>query len=360
MKIFVKAFLDKNLGDDLMLLELFSFFPEDTFKLSCNNEYAAYYKKLFANYHNVKLTEVELCRINQFGNGYFDLIIQIGGSILQGNRNIGCYYRGRNIKAVHRQKRYGTRYYIIGCNVGPFINRLTKFFVRLEIMSCNGITVRDNMSYQFVRSGFTHKVPVIWADDLVMGYVMRHRVGKGEKDGALGISVMIPVGLKELSAQIIEAYARVCNQYIKKTHKEVKLLCYDSGKQDDVSVAKLIREKCTFQKFISIVSYEDGNYEEVVKATMACDIVIATRFHSMIVALSAEVPVYPIVYSNKMQNVLEDIDQSECGITMEEFAKGADAKLLNDVLSNKNLVYGKKEVCSSEKHFEFIKKNAGV
>lgn len=349
----MKAFLDKNLGDDMMLLALFRFFPKDDFTLSCTNSYEPYYRHLFADCMNVSLTEIALCQIARLGDGGFDIILQIGGSILQGTRNIGCFYRGRNIRAILRQKRYGTKYYIIGCNTGPFTNRLTRFFVQLEIKSCDGISVRDHASYQFIQNGFTRDVPIIQADDLVLEYAARY--GNGCRDGALGISVMIPSGMSAAAAGIIHAYADICNQYIQKTHRKVKLLCYNSGTQDDVSAAKAVLAQCQFPESVRIAAYEDGNYEEIIQETSLCDRIVAVRFHSMIMAFGTGVPIWPVAYSNKMQNVLEDMGQNGCSITMAEFAKGSYKKLLDDILNDRNFVCRTIESKNSIRHLEFIK-----
>ncbi len=356
MRIFVKAFLDKNLGDDLMLFELFDAFPNDCFTLSCNNEYAADYRRLFANQNHVTVTRTELWQIHTFGKGYFDVILQIGGSILQGSRNIGCYYRWRNIRAVCAQKKYGTHYYITGCNVGPFINRLTQLFVRLEIMSCNGISVRDQASYRFIKKGLTRNIPVVWADDLLMGYVRRYAIHAHKSEAALGVSVMLPRGMEAQRKAIIRAYANICNGYIAKTDQPIKLLCYDSGIQNDRSIAEAVIKKCFAPDHISIVSYENGNYSTVIAETISCEAVIATRFHSMILALSAKIPVYPIIYSNKMQNVLNDMGQGDCGMTIEQFANGGDRQLLGHLMRRQHFVYRNARTHSSNKHFAFIKK----
>ena len=55
------------------------------------------------------------------------------------------------------------------------------------------------------------------------------------------------------------------------------------------------------------VFYDGRNEDEVLTALASAEGVIASRFHAAILAIAAQKPVLPIVYSDKTLHVLEDV-----------------------------------------------------
>jgi len=352
--IFVKAFLDQNLGDDMMLIELFRFFPNTAFYLSCDENHEVYYKTLFSDYANVELTRIPLYQISKFGKDYFSGIVQIGGSILQGVRMIGCYYRWRNIHTILKQKKRGLFYNIIGCNIGPFLNKITQEFVKEEIKSSDCISVRDKESSEFVKK-IPYRGKLIYADDILLSATKRILKDSYKKEGCLGISVMLPLPLRQKKDEIIYSYTSLAEEYIRRTNCSVKLLCFNTGDQGDDQIAKAITSKCVFPEKISIVRYSCGNVSEMIAAIASCQAILAVRFHSLILAYAAEVPIYPVIYSGKTKNFLRDIGWQKEDIQMKNFAQIDFDKVVDDILLKRNLLVASAENFSSERHFDYLK-----
>jgi len=354
-KIFVKAFLEKNLGDDIMLIELFRHFPNFYFYLSCSNRYMNQYKRFFSGYPNVEMTGVQLYQISVFGNGYFAGIVQIGGSILQGTRLKGCFYRWRNICAIIKQKKYGTFYNIIGCNTGPFINKVTQKFVEAEIKSATCISLRDRMSFDYVK-GIHYKGKAVYADDIVMGYVSKLKEEIDyKKEQRLGISVMLPINLKSQKQRVIDSYIQLADHYILKTGNPVSLLCFNMGSQDDYSIAKAVKMGSAYCSQIKIICYQQSNIRDMINNIAQCSNMIAVRFHSLIIGCVLNLNVFPISYSEKTENILDDWGYTGCRVNMKEFLSADYDSLVNNILSTPNVYAKFTRVLTFELHFEFLK-----
>jgi colanic acid/amylovoran biosynthesis protein len=65
---------------------------------------------------------------------------------------------------------------------------------------------------------------------------------------------------------------------------------------------------------ITVLNYDGKNADDMLYAIKNASYIIATRFHSMIMGLSCKVPLIPVVYNQKMMNVLEDLNCRDYGI----------------------------------------------
>lgn len=306
-RIFVKAFLDKNFGDDHMLLKLLRFFPQESFYVSCAQENLGYYERLLRGYSNCKLTQVELRQISRhFPNGFFSFILLLGGSVLQGSRNLGCYYRGRNIRAILRAKRWGTKYLIVGCNTGPFVNALTKAFVCLEIAAADFVTTRDRASYALVQDASKGRGRTFLAGDLLWDISEEFPMAGPPEAGRLGISVLGSNRPELCSEALVRYFAKIVDLYLEEEDHQVSLLALNAGRQDDAWVAEQIYSHVQRPEQVRIVCHGCDSPWAILQETAACERVIGLRYHSIVSAFSYGIPVLPIAYSNKTEQLLAD------------------------------------------------------
>ena len=79
--------------------------------------------------------------------------------------------------------------------------------------------------------------------------------------------------------------------------------CSFEGDEDAVdSILKLVEGK----ERVEVYKY-DGNIQEALSVIASCKIVIAARFHAMILGLLFDKTVIPMIYSDKTFNVINDI-----------------------------------------------------
>ena len=340
MKIFVKAFMDKNFGDDLMIIKLLRSFPNCNFYICCPLELKEYYGEIFSEFDNFILTDVELRKIHVYGRGFFNASILIGGSVLQGSRNKGCYYRFRNILSIRFNKIFGTKYYIIGCNTGPFINKLTEYFVKLELRSADLVTTRDTDSYNFIK-GCSKKLECYMYDDILMDIAYDYNLKSANNNEALGISVLNSRNSDLANEKINLYFARFIDEYIKREKSKVYLLAFDSGNQNDVLVANKIYDLVENKSFLEIVSH-DENYLKILKVMSKCKLIIGNRFHAIILGMSLKIPTFPLIYSNKTWNLLDDNDYHGVRINLSEISQIPINDFLEIIKKEENMIFKKK------------------
>lgn len=356
-KVYLKVFMDKNFGDDLMLIKLIKTFPNTRFYVYCNLELFDFYYSLLKEFMNYELTTTELRHVNKFGRGYFDLIILMGGSVLQGTRNKGCYYRARNILALKVASFHGTPYAIIGCNTGPFINRLTQYFVALELRTARLITTRDKASFTFI-SNIQTKADIYLFSDLLMNFDNEHLLEKEceEKCPTLGISVLNSTNPRLSNGFVTEYFVSIIDEYIEKTNGIVYILAFNVGKQDDLLLANDIYQLVRNKDNTKIISH-GTNYLSIPNAIIQCSEVLAVRFHAIILGSILGVKTIPIIYSNKTENLLNDLDYQGERLYIDKLDEKEVSELVNKIINEEYRLNVDENIKNeSNKHMEALSK----
>ncbi len=303
LKVYVKAFLDQNFGDDLMLIRLLASFPAIDFYIYCCEEKQAFYHQLLADYPNGKLISIELYQIeNAYPCHFFDYIVLLGGSVLQGSRNEGVFYRSRNIAALKSLATQGLKYLIIGCNIGPFINNYTENAVKSEIACADLLIARDRASYKYAHKIINHKAHLA-ADLLWQSF---SNIPKQAPCYGLGIAVLAAKD-SEQTNQYSSFFAKLADDYIEQNQQKLALLALSCSPNSDLQLAELIKLKAQHQPMIDIICHQSTNQLQIIKGINQCRRIISIRFHAMIIALSQGIPLLPIYYSNKGANFGQDL-----------------------------------------------------
>lgn len=297
MDIYVKAFLDNNYGDDLMLVKLIKSSPDDFFFIYAECEYIEnIYNLMLDNFQNYMFVNENIRDIRN--NDFFDCIVLLGGSTLQGNKYKGCFYRLLNIINIRRIKHI--KYIILGCNVGPFKNKITEFFVKHEIKSADMITCRDSYSYNYI-SKINKNVKLY--PDMLFNSCNNLEIYKIHDNSKyiLGISILYTMTEKQ-----IYSFAYFIDKYISETKNNVYIFAFSTGNNNDYKIALDILNKCRNKDNVEIIcnSYD---YTYILKKLSECNRIIALRFHSAVLGLSLNIEVSPIIYSNKMENLINDL-----------------------------------------------------
>lgn len=353
MNIYVKAYLDKNLGDDLMLIHLIrNIHIKDKLFVHCEAENLEFYKGLLSKYPQVTLVDCPLRKIPQkFGTKFFSCILQIGGSVLMGSSYKGCWYRTLNYFLIRRLQNAGAKYGIIGCNVGPFKNSFTKFFVKLEIKSADFLTVRDQFSFSFIKKEYSSEKRVCVFPDILVeaadNLEVVHTTNKRKK--CLGVSVHGP------SSRILnQKLSQICSDYIRYTDGNILLFCFHVGKQNDEEAASMVYSKIPLElsKNVEIIRHST-DYLNVLKKIGDCTEILAIRFHAAILAISQNIPFMAVAYNCKMSNYLSDIGVK--GLELEEFTSMSSKELVYKLLYDPIIPQSHWKL-NSNQHFELLRR----
>lgn len=296
MKIALWAYFDNNLGDDLMVKKLLDSFPEYDFFTQYQNDVIV---QTFKDNHNLSfLTKDEYKKALKSCKYY----ISIGGSIFNNiNSFKGKLIRISKLIKYIKLKLSGIEIYTLGCNVGPFSDKIAEILCGIELKLNDGITVRDKESYEFVIS-YNKKVEQY--DDIVFSYDINTKKVK-ESNNILGVSVYRSLNPKVKNYGTYYLLARIIDDFLKRTKGKCRLYCFDSENENDLSAAFHIKELSHKSEDIDVVPYI-GNVEKFLSSFSECSSLISFRFHGTILGEVFGIPTLPIAYSNKLINFLTE------------------------------------------------------
>lgn len=322
-KVFVVVYARKNVGDDLFLHILFSRYPNIRFGLMAPE----YYRDFVASYGNVDLVPAPklnpLCRVihkleslthvslfspriilhnrqkyfeNRLAEGY-DGFIHIGGSLfIQQAPGIGTYDLTNAIIPRHFSNSF-----IIGCNWGPCLDdAYLKYYTSKVFPLYKGICFRDLASYQL----FSNLDNVHYAPDAVFQYTPEATETRPKH---IGISVMDFSKRKDLRTAW-PGYVTKISDTITGLHEEgYKITLFSFCKfEGDEDAAKEIMKRLPRSVDIDCVCYH-GNIKDFLQRYGEMETMVTLRFHSLVLSLIMGQKICPLIYSNKVSNLLSDI-----------------------------------------------------
>lgn len=316
-KVFVHAYLNVNLGDDLMVWILCKRYPDVRFQLLTETKY----REVFSELSNVKIYSVSSKTVRfwdwfwkksrNVNQGFWkmlvrfsDATIHIGGSSFV--QHYDDYSAFLNTDVTLR--RLSKKMIAIGMNFGPYAdeNYYRQYYELLG--KYDGVTFRDTVSYQL----FQELPNVKKAADVVFNYKNETVVSQNVKKQVL-ISVIQMRGrngkyaISQYDCEYKKFMAKVAEAFIDKGY-EVKFLslCERQGDADAIrEISDIIMDENKGR--ISQYNYQ-GNIEECVHIFEESEIVVGTRFHSIVLGWLKEKRVLPIIYDEKTQNVLDDVE----------------------------------------------------
>lgn len=349
-KILINAYLAYNFGDDLFLKIIFERYPDVIFTIS---KAGKKYKQLFKKYKNVRVENTLIHRafrklnIKQEDKSFnYDALVYIGGSIFMQFEEWKNQFKERE-KLMESFFNAGKSVFVVGANFGPFQDIHFADLYREKFIKCTDVCFRDKYSYNLFKDLNNVRV----ASDIVF----QLKSGDTTKiKNSIGISVISLEGRKEL-----EKYQKIYNLKI----KEIIEKCIQNGKviklfsfcdeQGDMSAIKsiidIIDEK--YHKNISTVNY-CGNIDEFLREFSSVENIIGTRFHACILSQVFNQGLYPIIYSDKTYNALEDMEL-EKEYTYIKGLHNLDTNYVIDVISD-NKLKSKKVYLDSENQFKVL------
>ena len=297
MNIIIDAYLDNNLGDDLMIKLLAGHFPRHRFYLYTNSSVV---KNSFSDFKNLIIKKSEE---KQKDLDSADVYCTVGGSRFQLVSAKQKYWRLRRLSRLRKIRRNQTKIVTLGSNFGPYSGKLGVKLTEWEMRKNDLITVRDKEAEGFLRQ-FKKVNNYHLVDDIVYNLAEIYKTQQPERSG-LGISAYRSIRSPEHNYPNYKCLAALADSYIKKTGKKVKLFAFDTEDENDLAAACHIYNLAEEKEKIEIIPYL-GCEQSFLEQFEACERMVAIRFHSAVLADIFEIPFLPVVYSNKMKNFLND------------------------------------------------------
>ena len=105
----------------------------------------------------------------------------------------------------------------------------------------------------------------------------------------------------------------------------MKSFCNSEG--DDNLINKLTSCYCSNE--IKVLSYGKNSYKEVIGVIKSADLLLASRFHAMILGWLYNVPTIVISYSKKLENVISDLNNKSLVFPVEDIKSMSDELIVS-------------------------------
>ncbi len=297
-KIYLKAYFRRNAGDDMFIDHILRRYP--------TVDFCAYARSvdlpMLQTTHNLRLVPTwklfadrvvrKVCKKKPLTNRYerqADATVHIGGSIFI------------EPKAFRTPVRfyYPDNMFYIGCNFGPCRTPAYFEFIRGRLERATDVCFRDTASY----AAFSDLDTVRQAPDVLFGYSAYPARQKGEGIGISVIDVTSRADIKDEADVYYSSIAAVIDRCAKE-HIPVKLLSFCTEEGDMKAVSEILKR--SESKCADVCEYV-GDIGTFLDQINSCEYLIATRFHAMIIGWVLGKKVYPVIYSDKQTNVIEDL-----------------------------------------------------
>lgn len=332
-KVFLSGYWKKNLGDDLFVKTICQRYPNTNFFLETNSEN----KNVFSMIKNLTIIDLNddftsrlkrklLNPFRSFTNYYqvaqnVPIYVEIGGSIfiLSDISNAK-----KDLKKRKRIREIAQKYFVIGSNFGPFINEkqlndYSNFFKQTD-----GVVFRDIVSYNLFKDLGNIKI----APDAVLS--LKHEVKKTDSNYVV-VSIINLKNRDNITEDMVKVYEQNIIEsclYFLKNNKKVVLFGFCEY-ENDIEVMERILEKIPKELKVNILHYIHDDLRKSIDYLMEAELILATRFHAMILGWLYRKPTIVFSYSRKITDTIEYCYPEQYNVSIAKCEK-LDTSILND------------------------------
>ena len=333
----IEMYAVKNLGDDLFLKVLSEYFSSEDFLVKTGLRYN---KK-----HYQKNVHFDYSIINRISRHFLRRDLLLRKKAINANIILGGSMFIENGDALREQRGSYKNLFIIGSNFGPFSHDSYLGEYKKIFANAKDVCFREKYSAKLFEELGNIRV----APDVVFGLdTTRFKIESKRK---IIISV-IDLSRRDKLARFKDAYeskiAEIADYYSANGY-EVVLMSFCKVEGDENAVKSIISKT---KNKISAFFY-DGNIDKALNEISSSELVIGTRFHSVVLGFVFNKRVLPVIYSNKTVNMLDDLKYSGEFIGIEDISSIDNYNLDNMFGCLENLDNIKDE---SRNHFYVLEK----
>jgi polysaccharide pyruvyl transferase WcaK-like protein len=298
----------------------------------------------------------------------FDLLIASGGGQLDD------YYGGpwshpytllrwAVLAGVH-----GVPYLFVSIGAGPVNARLSQRFVRGALFLSSYRSYRDHKSLAQVNSiGFRRQDPVY--PDLAFSYPVEELPPAGARRSAVieigPLNYFGPFGWPEVDQTIYEGYLNRLASFTARLLRQGHTIVFIVGDivSDRMAVKDLraiLAKDGVFWKEEQIVETNIFTVQELLDEIARTGLVVASRFHGVLLSLLMKRPVLAISYHPKVETLMQDMGQAEHFVSIDTFTPELLWERLQDLQAQSEEVKAHLANCNKEfqkllnDQFEFL------
>lgn len=230
---------------------------------------------------------------------YTNLFISGGGGLFQDATGpmSPLYYGG----LIHLARFFEVPVCVWGQGVGPLKTPLGRWFTAKAFEQCERITVRDEKSKALLESLSDVVQPEVTADPVWLLDVKPVRQSRRKnRPWRVGISLR---PWESLTRERLHALADCLKALVADSARPVEFVLLPFHQEDDRDMLEVFArhlEQVEIKGSWSLVSADD-----VIVELQRCDILLGMRFHSLVLGILMDIPVYGLVYDPKVAALLE-------------------------------------------------------
>lgn len=246
-----------------------------------------------------------------------DLLLSGGGSLLQditSTRSI-IYYLSVIILAKILRKDV----YVYANGIGPIDKKINRILTKWVLNKVSYITLRDELSYKFVRDlGVVNKNILVTADPVfTLKAAEDERVEEILRDEGIAITnKTLGFCIRDYKNDefIKEKFAKTID-YLIESGYDILLVPFHNPRDNVYS--REVAEKCKHREKVMLIekSYSAGELMGIFKKLK---LLLAMRLHSLVYAASVNLPMVGIIYDPKVEAMVKELGISEA-VNVEDF-----------------------------------------
>lgn len=310
-KVLVDAVMIGNLGDDLFVKILLERYKDVSFSIIINSRYSSFLNEFknikIINYNFIRRGLEKISRrflqkrivFNIYQNRNNATVLISGSAFIQQNN-----YNSQ-IKIFENDINRTNNYFMLGVNFGPYSKEDYKDRFKSIFKNCKDVCFREQFSYNL----FSDLKNVRCKPDVVFTLDQEKYISRTNSK-SIGISVIDLTyrdDLKNYSKKYEEKIVDVILEFINDDY-EVNLYSFCEEQKDEECAERIIEQIPEEKRNKICRKYYKGDIDYILNSIAEDEYIIATRFHAMILGWIFNKKVYPLIYSNKMKNVIDDLE----------------------------------------------------
>ena len=311
-KIFILAYARANVGDDLFIYMLLNKYKDVHFYINIKEDEHA---NAFKNFKNITIIPEKERELTPQNAKEFDGYVYVGGSIFMEG---GVVYNITEefLKFLKECKKNNIPFYYISSNFGPYYTEEYVDLARRVYGEITDICFRDRYSYNM----FEDIKSVRYEPDLAFSYEGKNEAKKPNTVGMSIIDLDIRKDLKEKKDSYFDLLRNCIKDYVE-NDKEIYLFSFCKHEGDEKAINELVETMPEeYKTHVHKVLYH-GDLERFLDTYSKMEYMICSRFHAMVLSTVFKQKSYVISYSDKINNVIKDLDLADDYLEFKDIEK---------------------------------------
>jgi len=225
-------------------------------------------------------------------------------------------------------------------SVGPFRTWIGRSLSRLSLNNCSYVLVREPISYGIVNSLGIESPKILTSDTTLLFKPAHNAILDSPSHPVVGVSPGIyshSLSEKEVYKYIV-AHAEALDRAVEKHGFSVVFLPhYVSGfRSDDLEVCELVLRQMKNKDRARIV--DAGSVEEFKSFLDQMDMVISSKMHPAVLAVSGYVPTFCVAYDQKQTGFFDQLGLADCVVPVSNISYGTLSAGIDHVWSRRDKI----------------------